>query len=248
MSLRRKCLFCGKEFKATRQQVMNGYGKFCSHSCSMRAKVEDVSGQRYGNLTILRRIDGERCLCRCDCGKETIAFLGNMRKHHTKSCGCLRHRTKTNLIHGLCKTRLHQIWWAMKQRTTDKNSQAYRNYGGRGIKLCKEWFDFVPFYDWAISNGYSDTLSIDRINNNKGYYPDNCRWVDMKIQNRNKRTNVYYMLNGTRMTLSDVLKNTGYSETSYYRNKKKNKTNIKKIFRGMDFDKYKIDFCRCLDF
>ena len=93
------------------------------------------------------------------------------------------------LKHGMFGTRVYRIWMGMKRRCYDKNTDSYRWYGKRGVSYCKEWEKFEPFYKWAKSNGYEDSLTIDRIDPNVGYCPENCRWVDIKTQQRNKRSN-----------------------------------------------------------
>lgn len=107
-------------------------------------------------------------------------------------------------IHGECRTRLYEIWVDMKKRCYNPKSHAYHRYGGRGISVCDTWKDsYESFRNWAISNGYSDDLTIDRINNEQGYSPDNCRWVDMKVQNNNRCNNRYIEWNGERHTVSE---------------------------------------------
>ena len=124
------------------------------------------------------------------CGTNFKANTNLIKRKSIKSCGCYQKRrtieaTKT---HGLGYTRLYNIWSMMKDRTLNLKHRVYHNYGGRGITICDEWKnDFMSFYNWAMSNGYSDELSIDRIDNNGNYEPSNCRWVTYTIQNRNQR-------------------------------------------------------------
>jgi hypothetical protein len=121
-------------------------------------------------------------LFRCHCGNEFKAMKSNVINGGTKGCGCLKYKR----THGLYKHPLHMIWEAMIQRTRNKNNKHFVDYGGRGIKVCEEWKDFKNFYDDMI-DGYEKGLSIDRIDNDKGYEKSNCRWATMKVQQRNKR-------------------------------------------------------------
>ena len=160
----------------------------------------DLTGQRFGRLTVLKRAETinkrTRWLCRCDCGEEVIVEAYNLKKGHTQSCGCLQREaaSKANTTHGMRGSRLYRIWVCMHNRCYRKCYHAYNHYGGRGITICDEWHDFQAFQYWAIENGYNDDLSIDRIDNDKGYYPDNCRWVTMEEQNRNKRAKNGYKI------------------------------------------------------
>ncbi len=123
------------------------------------------------------------------CGTEFKADTGNIKSNHTKSCGCHRKRTtsETHKTHGLRSTRLYNIWSNIKDRTLNPKNKRYSDYGGRGTTLCEEWLDVQNFYDWAMSNGYSDELSIDRIDNDGNYCSENCRWTTQTIQSRNQR-------------------------------------------------------------
>ena len=123
------------------------------------------------------------------CGTEFKTCTYNVKSGNTESCGCYNKRraSETHKIHGLQTTRLYNIWADIKRRTLNPKHKSYNNYGGRGITICEEWLDIQNFYDWAMSNGYSDELSIDRIDNNKNYCPDNCRWATQTIQTRNQR-------------------------------------------------------------
>ena len=124
------------------------------------------------------------------CGTEFKTMLYKVKSGHTKSCGCYNKRRikETNTKHGLIETRLYTIWANIKDRTLNPKYKKYNDYGGRGINICEEWKnDFMSFYAWAMTNGYSDELSIDRIDNDGGYSPENCRWTTKTIQRRNTR-------------------------------------------------------------
>ena len=158
-------------------------------------KQVDISGQTFGRLTAIeiagRKYRTTLWRCICSCGNETIVFVAYLRSGHTKSCGCLRSEitSQKNYTHGEGQTRLYRIWAGIKQRCTNPNVVAFCRYGGRGITLYADWYYFEPFRDWAIANGYSDNLSIDRINNDGNYEPENCRWTTQAAQMRNMSRN-----------------------------------------------------------
>lgn len=161
----------------------------------------------FGNMTIARRY----WICQCDCGNTKTVEAYALKIGRTKSCGCLSvdiARQKA-IRHGLRHTRIYNIWRNMKYRCEHKDHPQYIDYGGRGIYVCEEWHDFMMFYKWATENGYQDNLTIDRIDNNNGYSPDNCRWVDAKIQGNNKRNNLIVEFKGKPMTISQISDLTG---------------------------------------
>jgi hypothetical protein len=123
------------------------------------------------------------------CGTEFKAQVSSVKNGHTKSCGCYQKRrmSESHKTHGLSNTRLSGIWGSIKSRTLNPKYKDYKDYGGRGITICEEWLDIHNFYNWAMSNGYSDDLTIDRINNDGNYEPSNCRWATKTMQNRNQR-------------------------------------------------------------
>lgn len=171
-------------------------------------QVCDLTNQKFGNLLVVERRGSDEngqalWLCRCDCGKEKI-IRGHDLKGGTKSCGCSR-RYNTGLYqHGLSGTRLHNIWRSMKDRCFNPNNKSYSFYGGRGISICNAWLnDFMPFYEWANSHGYNDNLTIDRIDPNKNYSPQNCRWVDRTKQANNTRRNIVITMDNETKTLTE---------------------------------------------
>lgn len=173
-------------------------------------KVIDLTNQKFGYLYVTRRIGskygGTLWECKCDCGK-TITVLGaSLRKGHTKSCGCKREIMISDSLktHGMTNTRIFKIWNRMNQRCAKPYISSYKYYGGRGITVCKEWKnDFQKFYEWSLKNGYADNLTIDRIDNNLGYSPENCRWITRKENCRNKRNNRLITFEGETKTISE---------------------------------------------
>lgn len=168
-------------------------------------------GDRFGRLVVLERIGTHifpnksktpiwRCLC--DCGNYYNVISASLISGNTKSCGCLQEesRIKHNLY--VDNKKMYHVWSTMKQRCNNPNDKNYHNYGGRGIKVCNEWLkDFSNFYNWAISNGYQEGLSIERKDVNGDYCPENCCWITMKEQQSNKRDSKKFEYDGKNLTL-----------------------------------------------
>lgn len=176
----------------------------------------DLTGKRFGRLTVLEFVPNDKHAsywkCQCDCGNVTVVAGSHLKGGDVVSCGCWNREniSRLNLKHGCKGTRLYHIWDSMKARCFNSNQKYYKDYGGRGITVCNEWRnDFQVFYDWAMSNGYNDNLTIDRINNNGNYEPSNCRWADKKEQGRNKRNNIKVEYEGERICLSELAERVG---------------------------------------
>jgi hypothetical protein len=171
-------------------------------------KFIDITGVRFGRLVVTGIYCGGKTSkwnCRCDCGKTTIVSSQNLRRGRIKSCGCYNSELTIarNTKHGQSNTRVYKIWKGMKKRCYNQNSEKYPAYGGRGITICPEWHDFVTFRNWALSNGYGDNLSIDRIDVNINYEPSNCRWSTAKEQANNKTDNHILQFRGVRKTVAE---------------------------------------------
>ena len=180
----------------------------------------DMTGKRYGRLTAVEYVGNSRegkaeWRCVCDCGKTIVAIGKNIRNGNTKSCGCLKLEKSTkrivdlNTTHGMAHSRLHKIWQSMRARCACPSSVSWKYYGGKGITVCDGWQTFEPFYKWAMENGYSDDLTIDRIDSGKGYSPDNCRWATAHEQALNKKTTRFITFMGKTQCMSDWSKGYG---------------------------------------
>lgn len=158
---------------------------------SRKKPHKDLTGERFGKLTVLKYIGESKWLCKCECGNFARPRGYSLTRNITKSCGCYQ-RAKVkekSTKHGMAGTRIYKTWHNMKSRCNNPNATKYEIYGGKGIRVCDEWLVFENFYKWAVSNGYEEGLSIDRIDGCKDYEPNNCRWVDYKMQNNNTSQN-----------------------------------------------------------
>lgn len=221
---------CGKYTEVLAINLKRGLTKSCGcfHNKEFgKSRFIDLTDQRFGKLIALKRTENRGketfWLCQCDCGNTKEINASRLRSGKTKSCGCYKNECKRKTInqtafnktHGMSNTRLYRIYNKMKLRCYSKTNDAYKNYGGRGITICKEWLDdFMNFYNWAMENGYEDNLSIDRIDNDKDYSPDNCRWVNAKTQANNTRSTVFITYNGETKPASEWSKITGIRQNT----------------------------------
>lgn len=189
----------------------------------------DMVGKRFNKLTVIKYLYSDKyknaCWeCKCDCGNKVIVNSHDLKSGHTKSCGCLQKQraSESRTKHNMCDSRIYHIWKGIKLRCYNPNNPAYKNYGGRGIIVCDEWLkDFKAFYNWALANGYNDDLTIDRIDVNGGYKPNNCRWITIQEQAKNRRSNHYITHNGKTQNISDWSKELGINRTTLTRKLKK---------------------------
>lgn len=186
-------------------------------------KYIDITGQKFNKLTVLSKVQNlsskkARWLCKCDCGNFTEVSGDNLRNGSVKSCGCLVvYNNKQRATHRKSNIRLYNIWRNMKARCNNSNNPSYKNYGGRGIKIYEKWADFEIFYDWAINNGYKEYLTLDRIDVNGNYEPNNCRWITLTEQSYNKRYNIYFYIDDKMKCLAELCKERNLKYTTIYR-------------------------------
>ena len=171
--------------------------------------MNNLTGMRFGRLIAIEPVGRNKYQnviwrCACDCGNQAFVTAANLNKK-TRSCGCLKIDLlkERSTSHNMANTKLYKVWASIKQRCTNPQNKRFSDYGGRGIDMCHEWFEFEPFMEWAMTHGYSDGLEIDRINNDRGYYPDNCRFVDTKTNSRNKRNSHFLTFAGNTYTVSE---------------------------------------------
>ncbi len=228
---------CGKQKTIRGNNLRRGISKTCGCSHNQRPHQQLV-GKKFGRLTVISEI-GSRNFenskqvvwdCICDCGNKVQTTTNRLKSGNTKSCGCLVYDVSrmNRTTHGMSKTRINNIYLGMHDRCERRKNSIYKHYGARGIKVCSEWSDehgFEHFRDWAFSNGYSDDLTLDRIDVNGNYCPDNCRWVSQTAQKNNKRNTLWVEYLGKRMSLADFSREIGAPYNFvYHRYHSKNET------------------------
>lgn len=200
-------------------------------------KYESLVGKKFGRLTVLEEFKKPEekytyfVRCKCDCGNEFVTRKNAVKRCLTLSCGCLHKERTVQAIktHGGCKTRLYQCWSHMLRRCKENaKGKDRKNYYERGIRVCDEWHSFENFRDWALANGYRDDLTIDRIDNNGNYCPENCRWADAYTQANNKRNIRYITYKGETDSVANMARKYGLTKIALY----------KRIFlRGWDVER-----------
>ncbi len=184
----------------------------------MPRKIDSsLVGKKFSSLEVLSfeymKNRGAYFLCKCDCGVLCIKLGTTIKSNTTKSCGCVGKETQRVAVtkHGGSKGKLFFCLQAIKRRCFNAKNRSYRRYGGRGISVCDDWLVYENFESWALSNGYKEGLSIDRINNDGNYEPGNCRWTTSKVQGNNKESCVYLTYNGEKLTIAQWAEKTNIS-------------------------------------
>ncbi len=208
---------CGKTIITTTRTLETNHRKSCG--CTRFSNKFDITGQRFGKLLVIKNSDyrtenkGSWWECKCDCGNTVIKSRRSLVEGHAMSCGCVKTKRKLK-THGMTQTAIYQRWNGMKKRC--RNDKHYKD-----VNICPEWNDFMNFYKWAMENGFSEDLTLDRIDPYGDYEPSNCRWVNMKVQSNNKRNNTYITIDEVKHTLQEWSEIRGIDvKTIIYRLKK----------------------------
>lgn len=224
---------CGNETTVVSNKLISGK----TSSCGKCDYIEIVTGDKFGEWTVIgdktRQNNHEYHLCRCSCGQERYVAHYALMSGKSKSCGCIRDKEvgKRFTKHGGRNTRLYHVWNSMKERCYVPTNHSYKRYGGRGIRICDEWKnDFACFQKWAYENGYDENAkrgdcTIDRIDVNGNYCPENCRWVNSKCQCNNRRSNVHITYNGETHNITEWAKITGINRATISQRYKNGYTN-----------------------
>lgn len=208
---------CGNTRSVMTSVLNRGFVTSCG--CMNKTTMIDLTGKRFGRLLVTGlhedpNDDKLKWDCVCDCGTKKVIYGAYLRNGQVRSCGCLRAENEAPKPDSFHSQRLYGVWRGMLQRCSDQNHSSFNNYGGRGISVCDEWKDYRNFRDWAYANGYDEdhdtkACTLDRIDVNGNYCPDNCRWVDRKTQSRNTRRNYLIEYKGELLPATDVAEREG---------------------------------------
>lgn len=230
---------CGREINTLHGCLQSGNSRSCG--CANKTKYYKVNmvGKKFGMLLVLEEKHnyGKDIIlkCKCDCGNIVDVYKNNLTKGTTISCGCYHKEVCRNMLstHKLSKQPLYKRFMKMIYRCENPHCKAYKNYGGRGIKVCDEWRkDFTSFYNWAMSNGYKEDLSIERIDVNGDYCPENCKFIPILEQAKNKTNTIWITYNGETHYLAEWSRITGFNaQTIRNRLNKYGYDNLDKVIR-----------------
>ena len=209
----KKCEFCNKKFNVKPSRFEKA--KYCSKQCMYSSNIKNLKDKRFGKLVVkeyaFRKNNYAMWLCECDCGKTKIVSSNSLNSGKCQSCGCLLVETliKRNTKHNKTYTKIYNKYRSMKERCFNPKNQRYKNYGERGIIVCDEWIGeegFINFYNWSMANGYRDNLTIERIDVNGNYCPENCKWIPIKEQADNKTNTKYIKYNNNYYRIKELAK------------------------------------------
>ena len=190
---------------------------------------KEFIGRKFGKLEVIKYLytnakNKTIYLCKCECGNLKEVKRNSLVTGHTKSCGCIP--KKGNLKHGQKRTKLYGLWLNIKDRCNNKNNSHFKYYGEKGIKMCEQWAnDYSAFMKWALENGYVEGLSIERIDNNKGYEPSNCKWITKEEQARNRSYTKFQIINNKEMSLIEIAREFNIIPSTVYSRYRRGKRN-----------------------
>lgn len=200
----------------------------------MGRKRIDLTGKKYNHLTVIK-LDhvGKRgvgyWLCQCDCGNKKVVNGHAMKNGSIKACGCLQ---GSLLKYQYSNKKIYKKWQHMISRCNNSKDISFKNYGGRGIKVCNEWLEYDNFAKWSLENGFKEGLELDRIDVNGDYEPNNCRYITQLENRRNKRRTLKYEYNGQEMTLKEISELIGVAYATLWKRIKVDKMPLEKAFRN----------------
>lgn len=234
---------CGNKKVISQDDLKSGKTNSCGclrKEMMSEKSFKDLKGKRFGEWIVLdlsekNKYNQRLWKCKCSCGEIAEVTSGVLLGGYSRSCRDCAYKKKgeNQKTHGMSRNRIYKIYQGVLNRCNNKNNYSFEHYGGRGIMVCDKWsgeHGFENFYKWAIENGYSEELTIDRIDVNGNYEPDNCRWVDMKAQANNRRNNVSIMYNGKNQTLAQWSEELGINFYTLYARIEKNNWDVERAF------------------